>query len=427
MPRTNRICAWLLLVVLVPLTACGQDAAAPAQSSDQDHTAEKAQQGDHGGHKEEGHEEGHKAGKAEEEEVHRQGRVHLTKAQRQRLSLEIAPAEAGSAAAIVQAPATVRFDADRVARVGPRLEAKVLEVTKDLGEKVAAGETVAVLDSVQLGRAKARYLTASARFESASANYRRDQKLAERQIVSEAELLDSKASYLEAKAERDAARAELRLYDLDDSDIDGIAVGGEQPLSRYILTAPMAGVIQRRDLVSGQTVSAQETPIHIVNSERMWVMVEAAETDMPRLAPGQKMKLTVRALPGKIFTGKTDWVSRDLDEQSRTVRVRAIVPNEDGLLRAGMFGSARIHTESEQRLALVPVDAVQTVDGRQVVFVPGAEPGAFRAVPVRTGTEADGQVEILSGVKPGERVVVSGAFDLMSALTASGRSAAHGH
>ncbi|MES1945296.1 cation efflux family protein [Salinisphaera sp. PC39] len=353
--------------------------------------------------------------------------MHLTKTQRQRLSLKIASAEAGSTAALVQAPATVRFDADRVARVGPRLEAKVVEITKDLGEKVRAGETVAVLDSVQLGRAKADYLTAAARYESARADYRRDQKLAGRQIVSEAELLDSRVGYLQAKAERDAARAELRLYGLDESAIDAIAVGGEQPLSRYELSAPMAGVIQRRDVMPGQTVSADETPIHIVNSERMWVMVEVAETDMPRLAPGQRMKLTVRALPGRTFTGKTDWVSRDLDEQSRTVRVRAIVPNGDGLLRAGMFGTARIHTESEQRLALVPVDAVQTVDGRQVVFVPGQEPGAFRAMPVRTGAEADGRVEILAGVEPGERLVVSGAFDLMSALTASGRNAAHGH
>lgn len=432
--------AFVLMAVLLPLTACNPFSDAPNQGdagqgqskgeAHGDHDAGKQRTGENQGN---GHAEHGTAGNEQEEngkhEAHAQEQrtIHLTDTQRQRLSLEIAPAEAGTATAVVQAPATVRFDADRVARVGPRLEAKVLQVSKDLGESVEAGERVAVLDSVELGRAKARYLTADARFQSARAEYRRDQTLAEQQITSEAKLLDSKASYLQAKAERDAARAELRLYGLDESDIDTVAVDGEQPLSRYVLTAPIGGVIQRRDLVPGQTISAQETPIHIVNDERMWVMIEAFERDLPRLRPGQRVELKVRALPGETFTGKTDWVSRELDEQSRTVRVRAVVPNEDGLLRAGMFGTARIATEGEARYALVPVDAVQTVGDDDVVFVPDNETGAFRAVTVTTGDEGGGQVEIRSGLAPGDRVVTAGAFDLKSALTAAGRSAAHSH
>lgn len=354
-------------------------------------------------------------------------RVHLTEAQRSRLDLRVAKAEEGSAASTVKAPATVRFSSDRVARVGPRLEAKVVEVTRDLGERVEAGETVAVLDSVALGRAKARYLTAAAEHEAARAEYRRDRKLAEQQIVSESELLKSKAEYQRARAQRDSARAELRLYGLDESAVEQLAFGGDQPLSRYYLTSPVDGVVQKRDLVPGQTVSASQTPIHVVDDRRMWVMVEAFEKDLPRLTPGQRVKLTVRALPGRTFTGKTDWVSRELDEQSRTVRVRAVVNNDDGVLRAGMFGRARIRTEAGKRRALVPVDAVQVIDGEDVVFVPGEEPGAFLAVTVRTGNESDGKVAIRSGLKPGERVVVAGAFDLKSALSASGRSAAHSH
>lgn len=426
----NRLLWAALIAVTLPLAACDQasDASAgearPAKAERQGHSQREAGRDRAPGkpaagpdHKGEGHGEP-EAG---------QRKVHLTTAQRKRLDLKIAAAEAGSATAVVQAPATVRFDADRVAKVGPRLEAKVVTVTKDLGETVKAGETVAVLDSVQLGRAKARYLTAQARFGTALAEYQRDRKLAKQQITSEAELLQSKAAYLQAQAERDAARAELRLYGLDQKDIAGIAVGGEQPLSRYYLSAPIAGTIQRRDLVTGQTVSAQETPIHIVNSRRMWVMIDAFEQDLARLRPGQPVKLTVRALPGQSFTGKTDWVSHELDEQSRTVRVRAVVANDNGALRAGMFGTARIQTDAEQRFALVPVDAVQTVGEDKLVFVPAEEAGAFRAVVVQTGAEGDGQIEIRQGIEPGDKVVVAGAFDLMSALTASGRSASHGH
>ena len=377
------------------------------------------------GHGEAGHDEGGEQGRASHTQEERA--IHLEPAQRNQLSLSIAPAEAGTATDSVQAPATVAFDADRIARVGPRLEAKVLKVTRDLGESVSAGETVAILDSVALGRAKAAYLTARAKLSAERANYQRHEKLAEQQIISQEKLLSSRATYLQAQAERDAARAELRLYGLSEAAIAGIAAGGDAPLSRYPLTAPIAGTIQQRDLVPGQTLSAQDTPIHIVNTERMWVMIEADEQDLPRLAPGQPVTLSLRALPGRPFEGVTDWVSRELDKAARTVRVRAEVPNPDGALRAGMFGTARIATGDSARYALVPVDAVQMIDGEQFVFVPGDEEGAFRAAPVVTGAEGNGRIEIREGLSPGDRVVTIGAFDLKSALTASGRSAAHSH
>jgi len=219
----------------------------------------------------------------------------------------------------------------------------------------------------------------------------------------------------------------LQLYGLNDKDIRNISGNGNQPLSRYRLIAPIDGTVQRRDLVPGQTISPQETPLHIVNSQKMWVFIEAYEQDLARLQPGLPVTLTVRALPGETFTGKTNWVSSELDEQARTVRVRATVTNPDGKLRAGMFGTARIQAKSDAQYALVPIDAVQTIEGEEVVFIPGDEANAFEAVEVATGSEGDGQIEIRKGLLPGDAVVAVGAFDLNSALTAGSRSAAHSH
>lgn len=413
----SKICPPLILlaVFFMPLASAQEDEHAGSEPHEDEATHQKAGL-EEAGHEEAGHEE---EGSNE---------IHLTASQRERLDLRVAPAEGGSASSVVQAPATVRFNANRIARVGPLLESKVVEVTRDLGDNVRAGDTVAILESVELGRTKARYLSATARLEAAEAEYRRDEMLAEQQITSEADLLESRAGFHVTRAERDALRAELRLYGLGEEQIDTIDVGGETPLSRYLLTAPMDGVIQRRDAVPGQPLSPQETPIHIVNNERMWVMVDVFEQALPRVAPGQTVQLSVRALPGRTFTGTSDWVSRELDEESRTVQMRAVVENEDGALRAGMFGTASIITGSEQDYALVPVDAVQTLEeNQQVVFTPAAEEGAFLATPVETGLESGGMVEIVSGLRPGEPVVFTGAFDLMSALTASGRSAAHNH
>lgn len=442
---STRHLLWMaLFAAIIPLSACEQvsnlfaDDARP-QTAQADEKADKhgpdAHKEEAGSHEDEvgnGHtddgETGHDEG-GHDEAGHNEGKreIHLTDNQRKRLNIKVKSAPAGSATAQLQAPATVRFDADRVARVGPLLEAKVVEVRKDLGDTVKKGETVAVFDSVELGRAKARYLTTQARYSAALAEYKRDQTLIKKQIISESHLQETRAKYLQAKAERDGVRAELRLYGLTDRQISATSGHSDSRLSRYTLTSPITGVVQRRDLVPGQTVSAQQTPIHIVNNEQMWLMIEVYERDLVRVQKGQALTLNVRALPGQSFTGKTDWISSELDGQARTVRVRAILPNENGVLRAGMFGTASIQTTSEQSYALVPVDAVQTVGGKQVVFVPGDEEGTFRTADVRIGEEGGGQIEIRSGLQPGDAVVVQGAFDLSSALSAGSRSAEHSH
>ena len=361
---------------------------------------------------------------------HSQGpahKLHLSEEQRSRLELKIGKAQAGSAEGTLAMPATVHFDQDGVAKVGPRLRAKVVRVTKDLGTRVAKGETVAVMDSVALGKAKARYLTAQAAFETARADYRRQQTLRKKQISSEAELLDAQGRFREARARRDAAVEELRLYGLSQEQVQGIEAGSDRPLSRYRLTSPLAGVVQKRAVTPGQTVRPSETPIHVVDTAKVWVMLEAYERHLPVLATGQTVRFRSRALTDRAFEGQVDWISREIDGQTRTVRVRAVVTNTGDLLRAGMFGKATVTTGMAGRLAMIPVDAVQTIADRPMVFVPGHKDGHFRAVPVTLGQEAGNRVEVLKGLNPGDRFVARGAFDLKSALTASGRSTSHSH
>ncbi|ROO24331.1 efflux RND transporter periplasmic adaptor subunit [Salinisphaera japonica] len=368
---------------------------------------------------------------AEHDEAHaaKPRRIHLTPEQREQLPIRVTQAPAGSAEDTIQAPADVRFDADKVAEIGPRLASKVVAVKTDLGERVAVGDPLAVLDSVALGKAKARYLTTTAQYRNALAVYKRKQDLAEDKIISQAALDEARATYQSARASRRAIRAELKLYGLTADQIAAIdTTDGDAPLSRFTLRAPIAGTIQRRDAVIGQTVASNETPFQVVDASQMWVMIHVAENNAARMQPGLAVSLRVRSLPGRRFEGTTNWVSEALDADSRTLTVRAVVDNTDRRLSADMFGTATIQTEGSKDYALVPTDAVQTLDGDEsAVFVPGSEPGAFRVVPVTLGHEGNGQVEIRDGLAAGDAVVTGGAFDLMSALTSGSRSAAHGH
>lgn len=424
---SRSIITLFLLAALLGVAGCNDTGAQPPATSNQasekpsDHAASES------GSKHQGEREEQSSNQDDHGDEQASDRVHLTAAQRNRLDIKVGKAKSGSATAVVTAPATVAFDSDRVARIGPRLNAKVLEVTADVGTRVEAGDTVAILDSVALGQAKASYLTAAARYGTRLAGYQRNKKLAEDKIISEATLLESRANYSQARAEREAARAELKLYGMSPSGIQDISTNNGTPLSRYPLTTPMAGVVQQRDLVPGQSVSANETPVHVVDNSRMWVMIEADEQSLPRLQTGLSVELHVRPLPEQSFTGTVDWISSELDPQSRTVRIRATVDNPGGLLKSGMFGTAQIRTKSERQFALVPIDAVQSIGERDIVFVPGDEAGAFRAVPVVLGVEGGGEVEVRQGLSPGDAVVATGSFDLASVLTAGGRSAAHGH
>lgn len=368
---------------------------------------------------------------AEHDEAHaaKPRRIHLTPEQREQLPIRVTPAPAGSAEDTIQAPADVRFDADKVARVGPRLASKIVAIKADLGERVDEGDPLAVLDSVALGKAKAEYLTATAQYRNALAVYKRKQDLADDKIISQAALDEARAAYQSAQALQRAKRAELKLYGLSAGQISAIdTTRGDTPLSRFTLRAPIAGTIQRRDVVIGQTVASNETPFQVVDASRMWVMIHVAENNAARMQPGLAVSLRVRSLPGQRFEGTTNWVSEALDRDSRTLTVRAIVDNPNGRLSADMFGTATIQTEGSKNYALVPTDAVQSLDGdTSVVFVPGEEAGAFRVVPVTLGHEGNGRVEIRDGLAAGDAVVTEGAFDLMSALTSGSRSAAHGH
>ncbi|MFQ5680335.1 MAG: efflux RND transporter periplasmic adaptor subunit, partial [Gemmatimonadota bacterium] len=313
----------------------------------------------------------------------------------------------------------------RVALVGPRIRAKVERVLVDLGDVVREGTPLAGLSSVELGTAKAAYLTAAARLATRRATYEREERLFRDSISSEAELLEARALFREAEAELEASRETLRLYGLPRERIDAIEAGGEEPLSFFRLLSPVGGTVQRRDLSPGQTVEPDAAPVHVARLDRLWLMIDAFERDLPLLETGQPVRFTVRSLPGETFEAVTDWISYELDPETRTVRVRAVAENRGGLLRAGMFGTAAIQVEGQEARALVPVDAVQTLDGRRVLFVPAGEPGSFRPVSVRLGEEFDGTVEIVEGTAPGDSAVVAGAFELLSAATAEGREAEH--
>ena len=351
--------------------------------------------------------------------------VTLTREQLKNGAIRVGHAERGAAQTRIKAPATVRFARDDVAKIGPRLPAKVVKATVHLGDAVNAGDTVAILESVELGKVKANYLNVRSRLDLARKKYQREKRLVAQKISSRATLEQARAAFEQARAELDSSTEELRLYGLSRKAIENIHPGTDEPFSRYRLTTPQAGVVEKMDITPGESLTPEMTPIEVVDPTRMWVMIDAFEKDVGRIKDGQKVLFEPRALPDRQFTGKVEWIARELSPTTRTLKLRATVPNPEGILRAGMFGNAFIRISGDKDAngrAVLPADAIQTVNGSQIVFKPVAgSPGTFSVAVVRTGADSGDRVEIVSGVSPGEPVVVDGSFALMAILTAATR------
>jgi cobalt-zinc-cadmium efflux system membrane fusion protein len=378
----------LILVGALAIGACGGGDAAPAESAEA------------------------------EEHAGEEGVVVLDTAAIRLGGIQVGDVESITTSALA-VTGSITFDADRVSHVGSRSDGRIVAVRTDLGAQVARGQALATLESVEVGQIRAEEREAEALLKIAQENYAREQRLAEQGISSRKELLEAEAMLRRAEAALHSA--EDRLQVLGASHDHG--AGGE-----FTLVAPFAGVVVARDASLGEMATPADTLFTVADLSEVWIELDIFERDLARVRRGQSVAVLVSAYPSRSFPGRIVYVGDVLDPAKRTVRARVEIPNRDGALKPGMFATANIQVGGGGRpMAVVPQDAVQTVEGKLVVFVPGDAPGEFRTVAVEVGPTTDGnRVVILSGIAPGSRVVTVGAFALRSELS-KGEIGEHGH
>ena len=313
---------------------------------------------------------------------------------------------------------TITYDANRVSHVGPRIDGRIVRVAADVGSRVGAGQTLAILESPQIGELRVTQREAAALLRIARENYAREQRLEQQGISSRKELLDARADLSRAEASVESAIERLRV----------MGATGQGSGGQYALTAPFGGIIVARDANLGEMASPSDQLFTVANLTRVWIELDIYERDLSRVRPGQSVQVTTTAYGARTFPGRIVYVGAIVDPEKRTVRARVEIPNANGALRPGMFATARIEVGGAgEPTVTVPQSAIQELEGRKVVFIQGTRAGEFLPVPIVTGeTTDDGKVVVVSGLKAGDRIVVSGAFALRSEL-AKGEIGEHGH
>jgi len=210
-------------------------------------------------------------------------------------------------------------------------------------------------------------------------------------------------------AERAAAKEKLLALGLTEEEIN-ILENTKQATAMVTMRAPMSGTVVARGAYEGKYVEAKDEIFQIGDFSRMWFVFDAAEPDLAWLRVGQPVEVTVPSLPGKILTAPIAFIDPNLNEATRTAKVRVVLDNPDRLLRHRQTAYAHVVAESPDAL-LAPRSAILQHSGRAVVFVDRGN-HAYAAQEIALGRTGDADAEILSGLKEGDKVVTEGALVL---------------
>ena len=314
----------------------------------------------------------------------------------------------------------VAVDQRAYAEVGAPVAARVTRLLVNAGDAVRAGQALAELTSAELGRERAEYLSASARLKVAEAALERKLGLAAEKIVPLREVQEAESVAGEARAALRASRAAITAFGVEPPADDGDGATS----SAFVLRSPVAGSVIERAVVVGHMLDPATPAFRIGNLSTLWLTVHAFERDAVRVQQGVAARLSFPALPGQDFDGTVTMVGRHVERESRTVPVRIDVKNRGTLLRPGMSATATLPVGATGAPILtVPVASVQRVRNEWCVFLP-KDANHFEIRRIGRGRDLGGEVEVLSGLRAGEKIVVDGAF-LLKAQAEKGE-AEHG-
>jgi membrane fusion protein (multidrug efflux system) len=332
-------------------------------------------------------------------------------------------ADATPPRSVVLATVTVRDLVERVAASGQilakqradvaaQVPGEVTAIRVDEGQTVGEGEVVIEIDperrALDLDRARARLSEAGSGLLEAQRQSQRVRTLTEKKVASKAQLESADAALEAARSRVEALQADL-----------GAA---ERAVADSRVAARFAGVIGRRFVSRGEFVQPGQKLFELVSLDPVEVEFNLPESDAARLRLGLPLDVSVAPYPGELFHAEVTMISPVVDERTRTLRVKAALPNPDGRLRPGLFARADLGIAERKNVLLVPEEAVlQRADGQVVFRAVDAGTRAQRRK-VELGPIKDGMAEIRAGLAPGDVVVIRGHSSLVEGAAIAARN-----
>ena len=318
---------------------------------------------------------------------------------------------------------------ERLYHVVPRVSGVVRQVFKHLGDTVKARDLLATLSSRDLADAKAEFVAADSLLKLANANLKRERDLYKSKVTAKREYLAARQVQAEMSIKRRAAEQRLSAIGLTEESILSVLRNVDKDLTLYELRAPADGVIIEKHAAQGEVLESNKRSFTVADLSQVWVNLTVYQKDLPFIHQGQQVSISTRfGVSDKQTTAMShiSWLSPVLDEKTRSAKARIVIKNPDGNWRPGLFVNAKVAIEKKQAEIVIPLSALQTVEGKTIVFVQHKD-GGFEPQAVQTGRRDFQQVEIIQGLKRGQTYVSQNAFSLKAQLQKGEFGEGHSH
>jgi cobalt-zinc-cadmium efflux system membrane fusion protein len=336
--------------------------------------------------------------------------VPLSQDAAERAGIVVAPVASEVSGTELRLPGVVEPNAYRQIVVTPLVAGRVTKVGPALGDRVRRGETLVEIYSPALAEAQTRYVSAQAMLDAHDRELQRTQKLVEIGAASRQELEKIHAEHAAQTAAAQSARSQLELLGVSTSALEKMSP--DHNVSATIsVPAPIDGVVTERGANVGLNADQATKLFTVVDLSTVWVVANLYEKDFSRVRVGAEAAITTSARPDVTLRGRVSYIDPQVSPDTRTAKVRIEVPNPSGELRLGMYADVVVAGAPGPSAPRVPRHAVQNVGDRTVVYLANPQdPGKFTEREVRLGQASGQQVEVVSGVQPGDFVVTEGSF-----------------
>ncbi len=323
---------------------------------------------------------------------------------------------------VVELPGEIGLNGDRVNHIVARMPGVLREVRKNQGDTVARGEVIAVVDSREFAEAKEEVLETAHELEFATKAFEREERLWKKNIASRASYEDQERAHHEAVLKHRSARQQLVALGVGQAAINALVANPAGNLTRYELRAPFNGVVIEKKVANGQAVTADEDLFTVADLSTVWVNVTVYAKDLNAVRVGQEVTIKSEALTLEV-KGKIVYIGSLVGGEARAATARVVLADPSRRWRPGLFVTALVVQEETTVPVAVKRDGLQKFRDWDVVFVRVGD--EFEARPLTLGRTEGEWVEVVSGLKPGERYATVNSFVLKADVGKAGASHDH--
>jgi len=372
-----------------------------------------------------------------EQEEHEHPELHLPPKKQKEWGIVVGTATKQDIASVITLPGVLALNLNKTANISSFVQGKVISLATDLGDRVRKEQVLMTINSPEFAEAQASFLQTVAKLNLSRKEYERAKMLLKEKAIEEREYLRREAEFEKLSTEVGGLGSILHSYGMDHDQTEKLVEKSASMKSdgklcelcspNLPILSPISGTTIFRDVIVGDHVEPQKILFTVSGLSILWALLDAYEKDLPFITKKSTVTIKSPLYPEKEFTGKITYISNQIDEKLRTIKIRVEVQNREGLLKPNMYIQGIVENKAaEKKILAIPEEAIQNIDGEKIVFIL-EEGDVFAVCHVELGEKIGGKRIIIKGLEGGEKIVIKGAFTLKAELNKASFGLSHVH